>query len=154
MVIIDEIKNIVGEENVFSDRVECICNSRDMSVHVGIPDVVVYARTTEQISDIMRLANQEKVPVTIQGSGTSVTGASLPVEGGILLDVHRMNRILEINKDNFYAVVEPGVICMDLNKELAKQGLMFPPNPGSELIATIGGMMSIQAASLSQRLAA
>jgi glycolate oxidase subunit GlcD len=142
MDIISEIENIVGEKNVFSDRVECICNSRDMSVHVGIPDLVVYAQTTEQISSIMRLANQVKIPVTIQGSGTSVTGASLPVQGGILLDVHRMNRILEINKDDFYARVEPGVICMDLNKELAKQGLMFPPNPGSELIASIGGMMS------------
>ncbi|MBW2311888.1 MAG: FAD-binding protein [Deltaproteobacteria bacterium] len=142
MDIVNEIKNIVGEENVFSDRVECICNSRDMSVHVAVPDVVVYAHTTEQISRIMQLANQEKVPVTIQGSGTSVTGASLPVEGGILLDVHRMNRILEVNKDDFYAVVEPGVICMDLNRHLAKQGLMFPPNPGSELIASIGGMMS------------
>jgi glycolate oxidase subunit GlcD len=142
MVIADEIKTIVGEDNVFSDRIECICNSRDMSVHVGIPDLVVYAQTTEQISAIMQLANKEKVPVTIQGSGTSVTGASLPTEGGILLDVHKMNRILEVNKDNFYAVVEPGVICMDLNKELAKQDLMFPPNPGSELIASIGGMMS------------
>lgn len=142
MDIISEISKIIGEENVFSDRVECICNSRDMSVHVGIPDVVVYAQTTEQISAIMKLANQEKTPVTIQGSGTSVTGASLPVEGGILLDVHRMNKILEINKDNFYARVEPGVICMDLNRALGKENLMFPPNPGSELIASIGGMMS------------
>jgi len=142
MDIISEISKIIGEENVFSDRVECICNSRDMSVHVGVPDVVVYAQTTEQISAIMKLANQEKIPVTIQGSGTSVTGASLPVEGGILLDVHRMNKILEINKDNFYARVEPGVICMDLNRALGKENLMFPPNPGSELIASIGGMMS------------
>jgi glycolate oxidase subunit GlcD len=140
--LISEIENIVGKENIFSDRVECICNSRDMSVHVGIPDAVVYAQTTEQVSAIMKLANQEKIPVTIQGSGTSVTGASLPVEGGILLDVHKMNKILEINKENFYARVEPGVICMDLNKTLAKQNLMFPPNPGSELIASIGGMMS------------
>jgi len=142
MDIISEISKIVGEKNVFSDRVECICNSRDMSVHVGVPDLVVYAQTTEQISAIMKLANQEKTPVTVQGSGTSVTGASLPVEGGILLDVHRMNKILEINKDNFYARVEPGVICMDLNRALAKHNLMFPPNPGSELIASIGGMMS------------
>ncbi|MBW1714528.1 MAG: FAD-binding protein [Deltaproteobacteria bacterium] len=142
MEIISELEKIVGKENVFSDRVECICNSRDMSVHVGVPDAVVYAQTTEQIGAIMRLANQKKIPVTIQGSGTSVTGASLPVEGGILLDVHKMNNILEINRDNFYARVEPGVICMDLNKELAKQNLMFPPNPGSELIASIGGMMS------------
>ncbi len=142
MDIISEISKIVGEEKIFSDRVECIANSRDMSVHVGIPDAVVYPQTTEQISAIMRLCNQEKVPVTVQGSGTSVTGASLPVEGGILLDVHRMNKILEINKDNFYARVEPGVICMDLNRALGKEKLMFPPNPGSELIASIGGMMS------------
>ncbi|HUU39543.1 MAG TPA: FAD-binding and (Fe-S)-binding domain-containing protein, partial [Desulfatiglandales bacterium] len=142
MNIISQIANIVGSANVFSDTVECICNSRDMSVHVGVPDVVVYPQTTEQISAIMKLANQKKIPVTVQGSGTSVTGASLPVEGGILLDVHRMNKILEINKENFYARVEPGVICMNLNKALAKKNFMFPPNPGSELIATIGGMIS------------
>jgi glycolate oxidase subunit GlcD len=142
MDIIKEISNIVGEDNVYSGAVECIPYSRDNSVHSGVPDAVVFARTTEQISAIMRLANQEKVPVTVQGSGTATTGASLPVKGGILLDVHRMNNILEINKDDFYARVEPGVICMDLNKALAKHNLMFPPNPGSELIATIGGMMS------------
>ena len=119
--------------------------SRDLSVHEGIPDAVVFAYTTEQISAIMRLANQEKVPVTVQGSGTATTGASLPVEGGILLDLHRMNNILEIDKDNFYARVEPGVICVQLNTELGKQNLMFPPNPGSEAIATIGGMMSTNA---------
>jgi glycolate oxidase subunit GlcD len=142
MDIIKEISNIVGEDNVYSGAVECIPYSRDNSVHSGVPDVVVFARTTEQISAIMRLANQQKVPVTVQGSGTATTGASLPVKGGILLDVHRMNNILEINKDDFFARVEPGVICMDLNKTLAKHNLMFPPNPGSELIATIGGMMS------------
>jgi glycolate oxidase subunit GlcD len=142
MDIVSEISNIVGEDNVYSGAVECIPYSRDNSVHSGVPDVVVFARTTEQISAVMRLANQEKVPVTVQGSGTATTGASLPVKGGILLDVHRMNNILEINKDDFFARVEPGVICMDLNKALAKHNLMFPPNPGSELIATIGGMMS------------
>jgi len=142
MNIIPKIKEIVGQENVFDDRVECISYSRDLSVHEGIPDVVVFAYTTEQISAIMRLANEAKMPVTVQGSGTATTGASLPVEGGILLDVHKMNNILEISKDNFYARVEPGVICNQLNAELAKQKLMFPPNPGSEAIATIGGMMS------------
>ncbi|NVM25345.1 MAG: FAD-binding protein [Desulfobacterales bacterium] len=142
MDIVSELSRIVGEKNVFSDPVECTANSRDASVHVGIPDVVVYTQTAEQISAIMRLANQERIPVTVQGSGTSLTGASLPIAGGILLDVHRMNKILEINKGNFYARVEPGVICNDLNIALGKQNLMFPPNPGSELIASIGGMMS------------
>ncbi|MFH1629992.1 MAG: FAD-binding and (Fe-S)-binding domain-containing protein [Pseudomonadota bacterium] len=142
MNIIPQIIEVVGKENVFDDRVECLSYSRDLSVHEGIPDAVVFAYTTEQISAIMRLANQEKIPVTVQGSGTATTGASLPVEGGILLDVHRMNKILEIDKDNFYATVEPGVICNQLNAELGKLNLMFPPNPGSEAIATIGGMMS------------
>ncbi|MBN2126460.1 MAG: FAD-binding protein [Deltaproteobacteria bacterium] len=142
MDIYKEIAEIVGPENVFTDRVECLSYSRDLSVHEGIPNAVVFARTTEQISAIMRLANQEKVPVTVQGSGTATTGASLPVEGGILLDVHRMDKILEIDKSNFFATVEPGVICMNLNRRLAQDRLMFPPNPGSELIATIGGMMS------------
>ncbi len=142
MDIIPEIKDIAGPENVFDDRVECISYSRDLSVHEGIPDVVVFAHTTEQISGIMKLANEAKVPVTVQGSGTATTGASLPVEGGILLDVHKMDKILEIDKENFYAIVEPGVICNNLNIALKKDNLMFPPNPGSELIATIGGMMS------------
>jgi len=142
MNIASELVEIVGKDNVFDDRVECLAYSRDLSVHEGIPDVVVFARTTEQIAAIMRLATREKVPVTVQGSGTATTGASLPVEGGILLDVHRMNHILEIDKDNFFARVEPGVICNDLNISLKKHKLMFPPNPGSELIATIGGMMS------------
>jgi len=137
-----EISKIVGEKNVFSDLAERMSYSRDLSVHEGIPDLVVFANTTEEISDIMRLANREKIPVTVQGSGTATTGASLPVKGGILLDIHNMNKILEINKENFYARVEPGVICNQLNMALKKQNLMFPPNPGSEAIATIGGMMS------------
>jgi len=137
-----EISKIVGEEHVFSDLAERMSYSRDLSVHEGIPDLVVFANTTEEISNIMRLANQEKIPVTVQGSGTATTGASLPVKGGILLDIHNMNKILEINKENFYARVEPGVICNQLNMALKKQNLMFPPNPGSEAIATIGGMMS------------
>ncbi|MBN1225941.1 MAG: FAD-binding oxidoreductase [Deltaproteobacteria bacterium] len=137
-----EISKIVGEKNVFSDLAERMSYSRDLSVHEGIPDLVVFANTTEEISDIMRLSNREKIPVTVQGSGTATTGASLPVKGGILLDIHNMNKILEINKENFYARVEPGVICNQLNMALKKQNLMFPPNPGSEAIATIGGMMS------------
>lgn len=142
MDITERLAEIVGPENVYDDRVECLSYSRDLSVHEGVPDWVVFAHNTEQISAIMRLANQEKIPVTVQGSGTATTGASLPVEGGILLDVHTMNKILAVDRENFYATVEPGVICTQLNARLAQDNLMFPPNPGSEAIATIGGMMS------------
>jgi len=145
MSIVEEIKEIVGPEHIFTDRIECLCNSRDMSVHQGIPDAVIFPKTTEQVSAIMKLANRDKVPVVARGSGTSTTGAVLPVRGGLLMDLHLMNNILEINKEDFYARVEPGVICMQLNTALGKQGLMFPPNPGSEVVATIGGMVSTNA---------
>jgi len=145
MDIFAEIAKIVGPENLHDDPVECLCYSRDMSVHQGIPDAVIFPKSTEQISAIMKLACREKIPVTPRGSGTSVTGAVLPVKGGLLLDLHLMNQILEINKSDFYARVEPGVVCMQLNNTLAKEGLMFPPNPGSEVIATIGGMVSTNA---------
>ena len=138
MDIIPEIIEIVGEDNVFHDQVECMCYSRDMSVHQGIADAVVFAKTTEQISDIMKVAYREKIPVTARGTGSCITGAVLPVRGGLLLDLHLMNKILEINKKDFYARLEPGVPCMPLNNVLAKDNLMFPPNPGSEAIATIG----------------
>ncbi len=145
MDLMDKIKEIVGKGNVFNDRVECLCYSRDMSVHQGIPDAVIFPRTTEQVSAIMKLAHREKIPVTARGTGTSVTGAVLPVRGGLLLDLHLMDRILEINKKDFYARLEPGVICTRLNQVLAGENLMFPPNPGSEAVATIGGMVSTNA---------
>ena len=145
MDLIDKIKEIVGEGNAFDDRVECLCYSRDMSVHQGIPDAVIFPRTTEQVSAIMKLAHREKIPVTARGTGTSVTGAVLPIRGGLLLDLHLMDRILEINKKDFYARLEPGVICIQLNHVLAGENLMFPPNPGSEVVASIGGMVSTNA---------
>lgn len=145
MSIISEIKEILGPEHVFDERVECLCYSRDMSVHQGIPDAVIFPKTTEQVSAVMKLAHRDKVPVTARGTGTSVTGAVLPVKGGLLMDLHLMNNILEINRENFYVRLEPGVICLQLNTILAKDNLMFPPNPGSEAMATIGGMVSTNA---------
>ncbi len=143
--ILQEITDIVGADNVFDDPVECLCNSRDMSVHQGIPDAIVFARSTQQVAAIIDLAQRHKIPVVPRGTGSSVTGAVLPVRGGLVLDLHLMNRILEINKQDFYARLEPGVICMQLNQILAQDNLMFPPNPGSEAIATIGGMVSTNA---------
>jgi glycolate oxidase len=145
MDIFNEIREIVGPQNVFTEKVECLCYSRDMSVHQGIPEALVFATETEQISSIMKLATRARLPVTVRGSGTSTTGAVLPVKGGILLDLHLMNRILEINREDFYARLEPGVICIQLNTILAQDGLMFPPNPGSEIVATMGGMVSTNA---------
>ncbi len=145
MDFLSEITQIVGSERIFAEHAECLCYSRDMSVHQGIPDAVVFPDSTGEIAAIMRVAHRTKTPVTARGAGTSVTGAVLPVQGGLLLDLHRMERILEINRKDFYARLEPGVVCRRLNRILAEDGLMFPPNPGSEAIATIGGMVATNA---------
>jgi glycolate oxidase subunit GlcD len=141
---IRDLIQIVGEENVRTDEIERLCYARDLSVHEAVPDVVVFAKTTEEISKIMALANKEKIPVTPRGSGTSAVGGALAAKGGILLDLSGMNRILEIEKENGYVAVEPGVICNALNAALAPTHF-FPPDPGSANLASLGGMVSTNA---------
>jgi glycolate oxidase len=145
--IMDFIKNltdIVGSENLTASPVDCLAYSRDMSVHTGTPEVVVFAANTEQVSRIVALANEEKVPVTARGTGSSVTGAALAPKGGVIVDFTRMKAVKSINTAEGYAVVEPGVICNALNAALAPTHF-FPPDPGSAPIATIGGMISTNA---------
>jgi glycolate oxidase len=144
MDYIKDLIQIVGEKNVRTDEVERLCYSRDLSVHEAVPDVIVFAKTTEEVSKIMSLANKEKIPVTPRGSGTSSVGGALAARGGILLDLSRMNRILEIDKENGYVVVEPGVLCNNLNAALVPTHF-FPPDPASANLASLGGMVSTNA---------
>jgi len=144
MDYVEKLKEIVGEENVFTDEVELISYSRDMSVHQAKPDVVVYALNRDHIVEIMKLATAEKIPVTPRAAGTSVTGAAIPVYGGIVLNISKLNKVLEINKPNGYVICQPGVICNDLNKELGSD-YFFPPDPGSSDICSLGGMVSLNA---------
>ena len=90
-----------------------------MSIHAGVPQAVVFASDTEQVSKILVLANAQRMPVVARGTGSSVTGAVLAVKGGVVLDFTRMTAVKEINKADGYAVVEPGVICNALNAKLA-----------------------------------
>jgi glycolate oxidase len=144
MGYIQELEEIVGAENVRDDLVERQAYSRDMSVHVGVPDVIVFAHSTEQVSQVMALANEQKIPVIPRGSGSSVTGAVLAPTGGIVLDVSRMNRIKEINREDGYAVMEPGVILNNLNAALAPTHF-YPPDPSSGPLASIGGTVNTNA---------
>ena len=144
MDYIKDLIEIVGEKNVKTDLIERLCYSRDMSVHEGIGDAVVFAKTTEEVSRILKLANERSIKVIPRGSGTSTTGAVLPCFGGLILDVSRMNKIKEVNLKDGYAIVEPGVICQHLNNALAPTHF-FPPDPGSAAIASIGGMVSTNA---------
>ncbi|MBP8625630.1 MAG: FAD-binding protein [Syntrophorhabdaceae bacterium] len=141
--VINELQGIVGKENVLTSPEALRTYSYDGTTSwIHEPDVVVFPHTTEEVSGIMKLANREKIPVTPRGGGTNVSGGSVPIMGGIVLCTTKMNKILNIDKENLSVTVEPGVVLMDLNMRLAKEGLFFPPDPQSFLGATLGGVMA------------
>jgi glycolate oxidase len=140
-----EFINIVGEDN-FSDKIEdLIPYSYDASINVYRPDALIWPETAEQISQIVTIANQKGVPIIPRGAGTSLSGGVLAIEGGIVIDVSKMDTIIEIKLEDRYATVQPGVICDDLNKELSKHNFIFPPDPASSSVATIGGNVATNA---------
>lgn len=144
MDFIETLTDIVGAPYITASPVDCLAYSRDMSIHSGVPQAVVFAKDTQQVGEILKLANSQGVPVVARGTGSSVTGAVLAIKGGVILDFTRMDSVLEINKPDGYVIVEPGVICNALNAKLAPTHF-FPPDPGSAPIATIGGMIATNA---------
>lgn len=135
----DEFRAIVGEERYFDNREDLLLYSYDAFMVQGQPEAALLPVSTEEVSRIMKVASREKIPVTPRGAGTNLAGGSVPTRGGIALVFTKMNKILEINKVNRVAVVQPGVINMDFQNELAKKGLYYPPDPGSMAISTMGG---------------
>ena len=141
--VIAELQKIVGKENVKTEKESLKAYSYDGTTSWRHePDVVVFPTSTKEISEIMKLANAEKVPVTPRGGGTNVSGGSIPIMGGIVLCTTKMNKILKIDKENLTATVEPGVVLQDLTIRLMKEGLFFPPDPQSFLGATLGGIIA------------
>ncbi len=140
---IKELQNIVGKEHVLTSDEELYSYSYDGTMAwQHLPDVVVFPDNASEISEIMKLAYEARIPVTVRGGGTNVSGGSIPVEGGIVLVTTRMDRIVEINRNNLHAVVEPGVVLQDFQKALAKEGLFFPPDPQSYAGCTLGGVVA------------
>jgi len=131
--------DIVGEENYTDSLIDMVAYSKDASEHKHRPDAAVWATTTEQISAILKLANREKFPVTARGAGTSLAGLTVPEHGGLVLDLGRMNKIIEISIEDRLAVVQPGVVYGDLEKALKPYGFFFPPDPASGTVSTLGG---------------
>jgi glycolate oxidase len=137
--IVQTLVGIVGAENVSISSVDRITHSFDATQQQFLPEVVVHATTSDQVSRIVRLANAEKIPILPRGAGSGFTGGSLAVKGGIVLVLTRMNRILEIDIDNLIAIVEPGVITARLQKEVERLDLFYPPDPASKDFCTLGG---------------
>ncbi len=137
--LIKELSDVVGKENISAENSDRITHSYDATQESHLPDVVIYAESTEQVREIVKLAHLYCVPILPRGAGSGFTGGTLPVKGGIVLVLTRMNRIREIDQDNLIAVVEPGVITSELQRAAEKLGLFYPPDPASKDFSTLGG---------------
>lgn len=137
--IVKDLTRIVGKDNILADLKDLLAYSYDATMRQELPDVIVFPRSTEQVSAIMKLAHREKIPVVPRGAGTGVSGGTIPLKGGIIVETSRMNRILEINTADRKAVVESGVVNLDLQNVLAPLGYFYPPDPASQKSSTLGG---------------
>lgn len=137
--IIANLQQISGKEQVLTDKADLICYSYDATQKQYLPDVVVHPGSVEEISQIMQLASEKKIPVFPRGAGTGFTGGSVPTAGGIVLGLTRLDKILEIDEENLVATIEPGVVTEDFQKTVEKLGLFYPPDPASLKVSTMGG---------------
>lgn len=133
-------KNLVGEENVYNDKAHLIAYSYDATRTRFEPDAVIFPRSEDDVSKILSYCNEHSIIIVPRGAGSGFTGGALPSSGGIVLAMEKhMNKILEIDMANMVAVVQPGVINMDLQKAVEEVGLFYPPDPASQDYSTIGG---------------
>lgn len=140
---INGLKNIVGEENVFSDKAHRLAYSYDATRLTYEPDGVIFPRDEEDVQKILKYCNDKKIVIIPRGAGSGFTGGALPAHGGIVLAFEKhMNKILEIDHENLLARVQPGVVNMDLQKAVEEAGLFYPPDPASQDYSTLGGNVS------------
>jgi D-lactate dehydrogenase (cytochrome) len=147
VAIIDQLKQILGAGNVSTAKADVDLHAKDQSQHAAHPaEVIVWPTAAQQVADVLKLANEARIPVTPWGVGTGLEGNSIPLRGGILMSFERMNQIVEVHADDFQVTVQPGIGHKDLNEKLARYGLFFPPDPGAN--ATVGGMLANNAAGI------
>ena len=135
----NKIRAIVGKDHCSDQREDLFLYSYDAMNRRYLPDMVAHPSSAQEISRLISLANEELFPVVPRGAGTGLTGGALAVDGGLIITTSRMNRILEIDRDNLTAWVEAGVFNGDLQAAAAEYGLFFPPDPASMDFSTLGG---------------
>ncbi len=140
-----KLKNIVGADNViFGEAISEDYYHDELGGIESAPEVLVRVHKTEEVSEIMKLAYEKNIPVTVRGSGTGLVGAAVALHGGILLETTQMNKILSLDEDNLTVTVQPGVLLMELAAFVEEHDFLYPPDPG-EKSATIGGNISTNA---------
>lgn len=137
--IISELRAIVGERYLLVEKEDVIVYEQDGSIFQVMPEIVVVPATVEEVSAVVKVARRADVPIVPRGSGTGLAGGAVPAEGGIVLSLTRLNRIIKIDLENRLAIVEPGVINVDVTQAVAKDGFFYAPDPSSQAACSIGG---------------
>jgi len=137
------LRKIVGNENIYDDKAHLLAYSYDATRTRFEPDAVLFPRDEADVQAILKYCNAHGIVITARGAGSGFTGGALPAKGGIVLAMERhMNKILEVDTENMVAIVQPGVVNMDLQKHVEALGLFYPPDPASEEYSTLGGNVS------------
>ena len=138
--VVQKLRAILGNPSVISDETELLVYECDaFTLFKNKPDAVVFPRTTEQVAQIVRIANEYRIPFVPRGAGTGLSGGAIAAEGGIIIELQRMNRILSVDPENRIAVVQPGVVNLHISQGVAQYGLYYAPDPSSQMACTIGG---------------
>ena len=148
--LIKDLEALLGAENVFTSEADCASYSYDGAVLPSkAPGLVVRPTQTEQLGDIIRLCYEAGVAITVRGAGSNLSGGTVPdVENSVVILTNSLNRILEINTEDLYAVVEPGVVTAQFAAAVEAKGLFYPPDPGSMSVSTIAGNIAENAGGL------
>ncbi|MED0678808.1 MULTISPECIES: FAD-binding oxidoreductase [Aneurinibacillus] len=139
---IEEVKKIVKMGRVLTDESDLFSYSFDASFGTYLPDLVVQTKSVTELAALVKLANRKRIPVYPRGQSTCLSGGPLPVKGGMVFDLSVMNDVLEIDEEDLIAVVSPGVLTADIHRAAEKKGLMYPPDPSSSHVSTIGGNLA------------
>src|SRR5258705_9642379 len=138
-----ELAAIVGPTAVLSDPDELMVYESDgLTLFRALADFVVFPRSAQHVSAVVKLANRESIPFVARGAGTGLSGGCLPTEGGIVISMMRMNRVLEVDYENHIAVVEPGLVHLHLSWKVGARGYYYAPDPSSQRPRTVVGTLA------------
>ncbi|MDD2627171.1 MAG: FAD-binding oxidoreductase, partial [Candidatus Methanomethylophilus sp.] len=146
--VIDEIEQVVGKGGYSLSPAVLYTYGFDASIYHNTPDIVIQPTSTEQVSALMKIASKHHIPVVPRGAGTGLCGAAVPIKGGMILAMQKMNKIVRLSVADLWVDVQAGCVYNDLNAELAKYGFFFPPSPGSAEACQVGGMVATNASGM------
>ena len=147
--LVKEFQKVVGKENVMTDAADRLTYSYDAAVLEPVmPSLAVRPADGESLSKVVRLCNENRLPLTVRGAGTNLSGGAVPSIDGVVVLTNALSRIVELNTEDMFAVVQPGVITAKLAAAVEAQGLFYPPDPGSQSVSTLGGNVAENAGGL------